>query len=102
VRIRGGEVEAINVKSRADRDDVSVRARFFIKMIDRFRKMVKISFWFRGRFSLYFFLVSSCPTWILLLTLDQKAVCLCHGNIVMIQVLLIKIPSVCFSFPPLL
>jgi hypothetical protein len=50
VRIRGGEVEAINVKSRTDRDDVSVRARFFLKMIDKFRKMVRFSFWVRGRF----------------------------------------------------
>jgi len=40
VRIRGGEADAINVKSRTDRDDVSVRARFFLKMIDKFRKML--------------------------------------------------------------
>jgi hypothetical protein len=50
VRIRGGEAEAINVKSRTDRDDVAARARSFLKMIDKFRKMVSFSFYVRGRF----------------------------------------------------
>jgi hypothetical protein len=43
VRIRGGEAEAVNVKSRMDKDDVSARARNFLRMIDKFRKMVKFS-----------------------------------------------------------
>ncbi|KAI9459303.1 capsular associated protein [Russula earlei] len=40
VRIRGGEAEAFNVKSRTDKDDVSMRARSFLKMIEKFRKML--------------------------------------------------------------
>ena len=88
------------MKPRTDRDDVSVRARFFLKMIDKFRKMVRFFILGQRTFLIVFFLVSSCPTWILLLTLDQKAAYLCHGSIVMIQVSLIKIRSVCFGFPP--
>ena len=42
VRIRGGEAEAINVKSRTDKDDVGMRARSFLKMIENFRKMVSL------------------------------------------------------------
>ncbi|KAI0298353.1 hypothetical protein B0F90DRAFT_1733122 [Multifurca ochricompacta] len=38
VRIRGGEAEAINIKSRMDKDDVSTRARSFLKMVEKFRK----------------------------------------------------------------
>jgi hypothetical protein len=41
VRIRGGEAEAVNVKSRTDNDDVSMRARSFLKMIEKFRKSVR-------------------------------------------------------------
>lgn len=37
VRIRGGDAEAVNIKSRTDRDDVSMRARSFLKMINKFR-----------------------------------------------------------------
>jgi len=40
VRIRDGEAEAVNIKSRDDRDNVGMRARSFLKMIDKFRKMV--------------------------------------------------------------
>ncbi|KAH9974429.1 hypothetical protein BGW80DRAFT_1491860 [Lactifluus volemus] len=38
VRIRGGEAEAVNVKSRMDKDDVGMRARNFVRMIEKFRK----------------------------------------------------------------
>jgi hypothetical protein len=61
VRIRGGEAEAINVKSRTDRDDVAARARYFLKMIDKFRKIVRFLFWVRGRFLIVFFLGIKLP-----------------------------------------
>jgi hypothetical protein len=37
VQIRDGEAEVMNIKSRTDRDDVSFRARFFLKMINKFQ-----------------------------------------------------------------
>lgn len=48
MRIRGGEAEAVNVKSRTDKDDVSMRARSFVKMMDKFRKTVSFFFQLAG------------------------------------------------------
>jgi len=41
VRIRDGEAEAVNIKSRHDKDDVGMRARSFLKMVDKFKHLVR-------------------------------------------------------------
>lgn len=38
----------MNIKSRTDRDDVSMRARSFLKMINKFQHTVRLSFHPRG------------------------------------------------------
>jgi hypothetical protein len=52
VRIRGGEAEAMNVKPRMDKDDVSMRARNFVRMIEKFRKKARLTYCLRPLFDL--------------------------------------------------
>ena len=99
VRIRDGEAEAINVKPRMDKDDVGARARSFVKMINKFRKMVRFSL-NPGTLLTAFPMIFSCPTSISLSMLDRKAACLFRGSIAITQISLLKNSSVCFDFSP--
>ena len=76
-----------------------MRARSFVKMIDKFRNMVSLPFNSRTLLTA-FFVLFSCLTSISLSILDQKAAYLCRGSIAITQTSLSKSSSVRFDFYP--